>query len=325
MKNSTFEEIGNVLLSASKILIFPHLNIDGDALGSSVALCGALKKIGKDAKILIADKLPENISFLDKGYCITEAEGLGAFDVSVCVDGGDLKRIAGNTTVFDRGKISVCIDHHMTTEPLCDYNYIDSSASATGELIYDLIKVMGISIDKEIGEALYAAIVTDTGKFQYSNTTGKTLKKVAELYDIGIDANNVSVEIYEKVPLRKIKIKNIAMNTLAVFSDGKGALAYVTQEMLSDAEADMEDTDGVAEELRTIEKVEISGLLKEIDRDTIKVSLRVKHYGNVAEIAQKFGGGGHEKAAGFTLNCSLSCAFDIVKREIIENLNKYDN
>lgn len=324
MKNSTIEEIAIILIKAKKVLIFPHLNMDGDALGSSVALCIALRNAGKEAFVLIEDEVPGNIKFLDKGYCTMNQHIIEDADVSVCLDCGDESRIEGRIEKFKKAPSSVCMDHHMTTEPFCAYNYIDPKAAATGQIVYDLIKTMGIPISKEIGEALYTAIVTDTGRFQYSNTTSRTHMIAADLYEAGIDGNAISIEIYENMPLRRLKIKNSSINTMAIFADDKAAIAYVTGEMLRASGATMDETDGIVEEIRCIDTVQIAGLLKEYAPDEIKVSLRVKKEGNVAEIASKYGGGGHKKAAGFTLKCSLSEAFDIVKEEIIENLEKYD-
>ena len=323
MMNNSFEEIGNALKKAKKILLFPHVNMDGDALGSAAALCKALRDMGKKCYIIIEDKIPENIKFLDKGYCESNFDVIKNPDVSVCIDCGDAGRISERIQKFRQSEMTICIDHHGTTKRMCKLNYVDPKAAATGQLIYKLLASMGVKIDKEIGEAIFAAITTDTGNFQYSNTTKETHEIVAKLYDAGIDSNGVSVEIYERVPLQRLKIKNVALNTMATVCDGKGAIAYVTQEMLEETGAAMDETEGVVETLRSIDGVEISAFLKESWYDKIKVSMRAKKIGNVAEIAAKYHGGGHDKAAGFTLNCSITEAFEIVKAEIIENLDKY--
>ena len=131
-------------------------------------------------------------------------------------------------------KTSVCIDHHHTTTEFCDYNYVDPNTAATGELVFDLLKEMEIPQDIEIGEAIFAAITTDTGNFQYSNTTRRCFEIMTELFDWGVDTNKVSVELYENIRLERKIIETMAFSTLNLLADGKAAVAYVTQEMLEE-------------------------------------------------------------------------------------------
>ena len=149
MKNNTFQEISAVLLAAKKLLLYPHIHMDGDAIGSCAALCKALRRAGKEAYILIEEEIPLNLRFLDRGYCTTDADILAEVDVSVCVDCGDESRFPGRKQAFRQGKTTVCIDHHHTTSSFCDYNYVDPEAAATGELIYQLLQVMGIQPDAD--------------------------------------------------------------------------------------------------------------------------------------------------------------------------------
>lgn len=320
MKNNTFEEIAAALARGQKILLFPHVHMDGDALGSCVALCHALRKAGKECWILIEDDVPGNLQFLDRGCCTMDQDILGAPDLSVCVDCGDMERIHDRGKRFLSAKETVCIDHHRTTESFCGLNYIDSSAAATAELIYALLQVCGTGIDREIAEALYTAIVTDTGRFQYSNTSRRTHEIVAALYDSGIDASRICTEIYESMRMEKLMIRNKALNTLSTVAGGRAVIAYVTQEMLAETGALMDETDGVVEELRSIKGIEAAVFLKEAEDGSIRVSMRSKHALDVAEIAQELGGGGHIRAAGCTLNCSLSEAYDLLRDRLTDSL-----
>lgn len=322
MKNNSFEEIGNLIGKAEKILLFPHVNMDGDTLGSSAALCRALRNLGKECYILIEDHIPANLAFLDRGYCTFDQNIVTKPDLSICIDCGDAGRFFKRKEKFQQSPVTICIDHHGTTELYCDYNYVDSKASATGELIFKLLKVMNLQIDREMGEAIFAAITTDTGNFQYSNTSKETHEITAALYDTGFDSNKISVELYENNRIEKILIKNRALNTLSTVCDGQGAIAYVTQEMLTETGALMEETEGVVEELRSISSVEVAAFLKEADADRVKVSMRSKKRVNVAEIAASLGGGGHERAAGFTLHCSLTEAFDMITEKMTDSLGK---
>lgn len=319
MNNNSFEEIGEQLKAAKSILLYTHVNMDGDTLGSAVALCIVLRKMGKECYILLEDDMHDNLRFMDKGYCTYDQDVIEIPDVSMCIDCGELGRFPKRADKFKTGKVSICVDHHRTTEPFCQFNYISPETAATGELIYKLIKAMGQEIDKETGEAIFAAITTDTGNFQYSNTTKQSHEIVAALYDAGIDSNAVSVEIYETVRIQKLMVRNKILDDMLLACDGRLAIAYVTQDMLKQTGARMEETEGIVGELRGIENVEVAVFLKEDADSTVYVSFRSKHSADVANVAAKFGGGGHKKAAGCTLHdITLSKAFDMIKDATME-------
>lgn len=318
MKNNTFEEIAEVLASAGKVLIFPHINADGDAIGSSAALCRALRSMGKECHILIEDEIAGNLRFLDDGLTTSDA-GIMKADVSVCVDCGETGRFPLRAEKFAEAPVTVCIDHHETSKGFCTYNHIDPSAAATAQLIFRLIKAMGVKIDKAMGEAVFAGILTDTGSFRYSNTQKETHLIAAELYDSGIDAAGVAQEIFETVRIERLLVENRAIETMVTLHGGKSVLAYVTQQMLRETGASMDETEGVVGQLRSIAGVELAVFLKEYGPEEIKVSLRSKKYVDVAKFSSDFNGGGHERAAGFTLRCPIAEAFDRVK-EYVNNM-----
>ncbi|MBR5315623.1 MAG: bifunctional oligoribonuclease/PAP phosphatase NrnA [Firmicutes bacterium] len=322
MKNNTFEEIAKVILEKEQILIYPHINVDGDGLGSATALCKAIRQMGKNCYVLVEDNVPGNLAFLDKGYVTFDENIIATPDLSICVDCGDPTRFPKRQAKFESAETTLCIDHHRTTKNYCHYNYVDSSAAATGELIYDLLQAMGTELDQEIGEAIFAAITTDTGNFQYSNTSKKSHEIMAKLYDAGIDANKVSIELYENQRIQKILIKSKVLSTLELIAGGKGALCYMTEDMLAETGATADETEGVVQEMRSIDSVEIAAFLKENGENKVKVSLRSKKYADVTEIAGAFGGGGHTRAAGCTLTCSMAEAFDVIKGKIIELLER---
>ncbi len=314
--NNTYREIAEVLAGAQTILLYPHVSADGDALGSCAALCRALRMQGKQAFILVEEELPLNLAFLDKGYCTEDQNVIENVDISFCVDCGDTTRFPGRVEKFFEGKTSICIDHHQTTKVFCDYNYVDPNAAASGELVFSLLKEMGTLPDIEIGEAIFAAITTDTGNFQFSNTTRRCFEIMAELFDWGVDTNKVSIQLYENVRLERKIIETMAFSTMEMLGGGKGALAFVTEKMISDSGALSEETENVIRELRCITGVEYAAFLKEKGPETVRLSLRAKSYGNVAEIAEKFGGGGHVKAAGATLNMPIAEAIVRVRAEL---------
>ena len=324
MMKSTLKQIATKLKEADTILLYPHVIMDGDTLGSSIALCVALRKLGKQAFILIGDDIPAYLLFLEKGYCTYDRNVIEEPDISISVDCSDIERFFKRREKFLTGKLSICVDHHRTNNFFAEMNYIDENAAATGEIVYNLIKEMEVEIDVEIAEAIYTAITTDTGNFQYTNTTKATHLIAAELFDIGIDLEKISVEIYQNIRHEKLKIMNEVIGTLEMLYGGKADIAWVTQKMLHKTGALMEETEGIIETLRNISGVEISAFLKENGPEEIKVGLRAKTYGDVSVIAQSFNGGGHKKAAGCTLHCSLEEAKNQISNAIITHLQETD-
>ncbi len=324
MTNDSLKRIGEVLTSAKSVLVFPHINIDGDALGSSVALAHILREMGKECFVLMEDGIPDNLRFLDRGYCTYDQDVIPEPDVTICVDCGEPGRFPKRVERFKTGKVSICIDHHSTSDPFCDYNHIDPGACATGELIYKLFVAMGETVDKEAGEALFAAITTDSGNFQYNNTSKETHMIIADLYDAGIDFFDVSVELYQNVRLEKIKLISKVMEALEVDDSGRFAMGIATSRTFEETGTDPLQAEGIIAEIRNIKGVEIAAMLKEREGGKVEVSLRSKHMGNVSNIAVAFGGGGHQKAAGCTMECSVEEAAEKVRKAALEELASCD-
>lgn len=311
MRNrDVFKEIINKIKDSTSIIIFPHIILDGDSIGSAAALQRALIKCGKQACIQIEEEIPEYLQFLtidldNKQQCKTP-------DLCIAVDCSDMERLGQRLNVFRSGKTTVNIDHHPTNSFFADLNYVDDTASATGEIIFDLIKELNIEFDIEIAEAIYSAISTDTGSFKYSNTTPRAHIITAELLDLGIRLNDINVELYQNMRLEKLRLESEVLSTLDIICNGKAASAYVTQEMLKKTGATMDETEGFIEILRNIQGVEVAIFFKEMNQNEIKVGLRSKKYADVSKIAMKFGGGGHVKAAGCTFSDDLNSAKKII-------------
>lgn len=321
-QNSSLSEIGQQLLAARSVVIFPHIQMDGDAFGTATALCRALRNSGREAVILLEDSIPEYIRFLDYGYCTFDMESVGKPDVCVCVDCGETDRFPLRKDTFFCGKKTICIDHHATSEPFADYNYIDARVAASAEIIYRLLRTMDLAIDKETGEAIFTGICTDTGNFQYSNTTKESHLITAELYDAGIDHGKIAVELYQNISLAKIRITSRILDTLEIFSGGRAAMAFVTQEMLRKEGVSMDETEGAVDTIRNLKGVEVAVFVREKEPGLIKASMRAKTFGNVGDIAAAFGGGGHIKAAGCTLHMSMEEACAKLKKAVEESLGK---
>lgn len=320
--NNTLKEIGEKLSQANNVLIFPHIVMDGDALGSAIALCEALRNLGKNSYILIEDGIPRYLQFLDDGHCVSNESCILEPDVCVCVDCADEQRIARRITKFVQGKTTICIDHHKTSENFADYNHIDEKAAATGELIYKLLHSMGVNISKKIGEAIYTAIVSDTGNFQYASTHAQTHEIAVELFHKGIDHDYISRMLYQNMRVEKLYLSGQILQTLKIIGDGQIAMAYVTQKMLAQTGALMEDAEGSSEMLRGIGGIEISVFAKEAGICETKFSMRAKTWADVSAIAVKYGGGGHTKASGCTIRMPICEAMKVMEAELEAYIKK---
>ncbi|MBR5229603.1 MAG: DHH family phosphoesterase [Firmicutes bacterium] len=318
---ATFGQLAEILLEAESVLIYPHINMDGDAAGSAAALCRALRIKGKEAYILIEDQMPDYLKFMDKCYFTDDEDVIKNPGISVCVDCGDTERFPMRRSKFYEGGLTVCIDHHQSTYGFCNYNHVDPEAASTGELVFQVIKEMGIDRDVEIGEAIFAAITTDTGNFQYSNTNRNCHLIMAELHDWGVDTNRISVELYENVRPEKLRITAKALASLEIIGGGKGAIAYITRGQMEETGASYDETDEIINELRKIKSVEYMAVLKEKYYGQTWVSLRAKRNGNVARIASRHYGGGHARAAGCKIYMSLEDAIDVIRRELEEAIS----
>ncbi len=319
--NASLRQIGEALLEAGSILVFPHTSPDGDAMGSSIALCRALREEGKECYVLLEDRLPEYISFLEHECCTRDMDVIAEPDAVICVDCSEENRIPERLSLYKNAGRRLCIDHHINKDGFGDLYYINEGVAAAAELIYTLIREMDWTLDGASAEALYTGIVTDTGSFQYSNTTPETHIIAARLIAEGVNVNDISVKLYQNVSLSQAKAESKIMNNMVLFAEGKGAISYITKDELKALDATVDDTESAIDMLRNIRGVEIAAFLKEKDNG-IKVSLRAKNDGNVQKIAKSFGGGGHKKAAGFTIEGELNEVLAMTKDAIASSMEE---
>lgn len=318
-KTTNIREVVEVIDKADNILILPHILPDGDTIGSSIALYLALKKIGKHPFILLNEELPYNIQFLPCEHVFNEVDESLSFDLVISTDCSDLDRLGDRNEYVYRAKNSLNIDHHITNTYFADINIVDPKAAATGEIVYFLIKALGVSITKDMATCLYAALSTDTGSFKYDNTSAQTHRIVAELLEKDVDLNFVTTQIYQNKPLHRVKLLSEVLNTLEFYFNNKLAVLYITEEMMDKVGVKAEDTDGIIEFARDISGVEVGVLLKEMGKNKIKVGFRAKSDVDVSEIASAFHGGGHKKASGCTIHDNMENA----KRLVVERMENY--
>lgn len=323
---NNFNEITKLLEKNNSFLITSHKNIDGDAIGSELALYFILKKLNKKPIILNQDRLPRIYNFLpdsDKVHCLEDNYiNIKNIDVGIIVDCSNFERIEETHKIFKNIKNIINIDHHNSNENYGDLNYIDSSASSVGEIIYDLIKFINLDLlDEKISTCLYTAIITDTGSFRYSNVSSKTFSVVSDLASQGIKPNLIADNIYNRNTYSGLKLLGKALLTLEVDESNYVSWLTITRDMLNNTEANDEEVEGIIDMARTLENTEVSILFRETKDNKIKVSFRSKGDFNVNKFAGKFNGGGHPNSSG----CVCSGKIAEVKEKILSELFKKSN
>jgi len=303
------KEISKLIAEAGGIAIFPHISADGDAIGSSLALGLALKNAGKKIAIYIEESIPTVFKFLP-GIELADFynEDSDTMDLNIALDTGDVGRLASRAEAFFKAPCTINIDHHVTNTKFGHLNFVDALSASTGEIVYSLIKQMKLKIDTDIATCLYTAIATDTGGFQYQNTTAETHRIAAELLETGINVGELSQRIFDNTTYEKLKVTQKAIELLELLENSRFAVVALSLEDIRSTGAKDEDCDGIVNIGRSIEGVEVSALIKEKENNEIRVNLRSKSYVDVSEVAAIYGGGGHKRAAGCTINGSLEDA-----------------
>lgn len=310
MIENKLDAIATMLKQAKNIVIMPHLNVDGDALGTSLALALALNSAYCQVDVLIEEEIPAMLDFLP-GLDLIKSHPRERYHVAVNIDNGDISRLGERLGYYQNAEVRLSLDHHATNKVEADISYVDTAAAATGEIVYRLLTdYMSITITKEIALCLYTAIITDTGGFRFSNTTPETMAIAGELMKTGIDFANANKKVFDRISHTKLYLMKQTMNSLKLLLDGALAVSYLSWKDLSSFNAKLDDSEGLVNIGRNLEGVEVSLFLKEEKPGVFKGSLRSNEYVDVSRIAERFGGGGHKRAAGFTAEGALE---DIVK------------
>lgn len=316
-----YEQVIDAINKNSNIIVTSHVNPDGDNIGAALALCQALKKLGKEAIFVLDDKVPTLYKFLK---CADEVQNPDTirddeFTMVISVDCGDLDRL-GRVKDLIKDKQLVNIDHHISNTKFGSINLVEENASATAEIIYRLIKSMGIFIDKETAECVYTGIVTDTGQFQYSNTTEETHVIAAELIIAGVKPADIFGKVYQNNPKEKVLLIKEALRSLEFYYDDTVSFISLSKAQMDDISKGELDTEGVVNLARDIASVEVAVFLKEKETNVIRASLRSKDKIDVCAIAKAFGGGGHIRASGCTIEGTMQQAkeklLSVIEKEV---------
>jgi phosphoesterase RecJ-like protein len=319
--------IAEAITSHDRFLVTTHENPDGDALGSLLAAHLALQQLGKDSITYLAGAvpLPHEYRFMEldelrRGPIPPEAEGR----VLLALDCANERRLGPDAALVERAPLVIDIDHHHDNTRFGGLNLIAAAASCTGEILRELFELLGVRLTPEIAEPLYVALVTDTGRFQYTNTTPKAHRLAAELLESGADVHRVFQGVYESVAFAKLKLLARALEHAQVFEGGSLIVSVLYRGDFADAGAEEPFSEGIIDHLRAVEGTDMVALIREpptAEGPTRRVSLRTTSERlDVSAIARKSGGGGHRQAAGFSSEAPVSEIADFVHREYLAQI-----
>jgi phosphoesterase RecJ-like protein len=317
------DAVVEAIRSHDRFLVTTHENPDGDALGSVLAMKLALEQLGKDAFLYLSGSipLPSEYDFMNLGEPSRTPPADAAERVLLALDCANARRLGPDEAVVENAPLVVDIDHHHDNSRFGQVNLIVPGASSTGEILYDLFRELGVELTPEIAEALYIALVTDTGRFQYTNTTPKALRMAAELVEAGANVHQVFQDVYENVAFAKLKLLARALESARVYEGGRVIVADLERGDFAAAGAEEPFAEGIIDFLRAVEGAEIVALIREPPTQngpTRRVSLRTRGGGiDVSAIARKSGGGGHPQAAGFSSEASTEEIVDFIRREFL--------
>jgi len=319
--------VAEALRGHDRFIVTTHENPDGDALGSLVAMTLALRELGKDVTMYLFGEvpIPKEYEFMQFAGLVRGPNPDSSEDVVVALDCANERRLGPENALLEKAQLVVDIDHHHDNTRFGKVNLIVGHASSTGEILADVFRELGVVLTPEIAEALYIAVVTDTGRFQYANTTAKALRLAAELVEAGADVHRVFQGVYENVAFAKLKLVARALENAEVFEGGRVVVSHLEREDFDAAGAEEPYSEGIIDYLRAVEGAELAALIREpptANGPTHRISLRTTEADlDVSAIARKSGGGGHRQAAGFSSEASVEEITEFIRREFLAQVN----
>ena len=318
---NSINDISDALTSANNIAITAHIRPDGDAIGGCLGLSRILNDAGKSVSVIDLEPVPDRYKFMiDEGECFdSENFDFSDIDCIIVLDSGSLDRSPEFITKWKSKIPLINIDHHLSNTKFGSLNFVDTKASSVGEILCRIAANTGLVINAHAAEALWVSIVTDTGRFSYSNTTPATMSAAAVLLSTGIKTADINHEIYNAMPLRQLKLRGRALERLTIHEDGAIAMVTLSRNDFDELGCSPADTEDIVNLPRSLAGVAVALFLYEFpDTPETKISLRTAEPYDASEFCRKLGGGGHARAAG----CALPGTPDSVAEKILELIHK---
>lgn len=335
LSDPEFGRAVSALRAAGRVCVATHENPDGDAIGSLVAAAAGLRALGKSVRTYLepGSTIPSELRLLDVAGLERRLDrGELAGWTLLTLDCATLRRLGhGHRAVVGAADMLVSIDHHYDNTRFGDVNLVDGGASSTAEILLDVLEALGVGLTPEIAQALYVALVTDTGRFQQRTTGPGALRMAARLVDAGVDIQRVYELVFETMPLRKLHLLGTVIENLVLYEDGRIAISHVERGDFARLRATESDTEGLVDHLRAVSGVEVAALIREphlaLDGHVPpnRVSLRSRGGIDVSAIARKTGGGGHKQAAGFSYGGDIAAIRAFIAAEAALQLSVVDS
>jgi phosphoesterase RecJ-like protein len=317
--NDGFAQIAETIRKSYSIVILTHVRPDGDAIGSQLALTLSLAALGKQVETWNEDGLPDAFRFLKQSELVVKPPPEPrTFDLVIALDTATRDRLGTSLLAIQHAASWINIDHHASNPSFGDLNYLDITAPATGQIVFELIAKQGYPMTQQIAEALFVAISTDTGSFRYANTTAHTFEVAAELIRLGVDVAHISQHLYESQPKRRVLLLRDLLQNAHFFVGDRVSTMALTLADKQRLQIQPADTDGLIDIVRSIDSVIVAVLFEELENGRVRISMRSKDNAvDVNKICGEFGGGGHQLAAGARIRGSL----DEVEKRIVDRVS----
>ncbi|MGI6538739.1 MAG: DHH family phosphoesterase [Caldicoprobacterales bacterium] len=315
----------HLIENSHRIALIAHVQPDGDAIGSCLALAETLKETGRIIDIYCQDEIPVFLHFLKGAVNIKKKnQDISTYDLGIAIDCSDEERMGTCIDIFKSAKNTMNIDHHISNTYFAMLNIVDHKAAATGEIVYKILRLLDNKkiIRKPVAEALYTAISADTGGFRYRNTTAESYRIAAELVECGIDVEYITDKLYKTNSIERIRLLEKALGSLTLYNNNQIAIISITQKDLAVTGAKEYEIENMVNYAKDIVGVKIGILMKEANDGSVRVSFRSKDEIDVSRLAEQYGGGGHKAAAGTTIRMSMERARDAILESAIELLRE---
>lgn len=312
-----FEQAEKLIEKSKTIYVVGHTNPDGDSVGAAFAMYLALKKIGKDVKVLITKYSESYNIFKELKQGVKSVQTL-SYDLLITVDSSDKERLDISEQDIKKAKKILMIDHHKMSNPFGDVNCIEDDCPAACQIVYNFLKFMNIEIGQDIAKFIYTGIMTDTGSFNYSSTTPETMEIVADLIKTGIDFSYICDKLNHTLPEAKLYLIAKTIEKMEAYFGNQVRYSFIDYNTISELGVDEEDAEGMTNYLKMVEGTKVAVYVREKSDGTYKVSMRSDENVNVSDIAIEFGGGGHKRASGYTIIEKL----DNAKKRLLESLEE---